>query len=248
MSCADLPDWYLRNRVAVIDVRSATFQRARGVVMPTGYDPNVCLRRLVAARRIQRVRAGLYVVKDAARETPPIVIASGSFAELPHYVTTDAALAYHGLLDQPHPTITVVLSRVRRGFAIDEATAIRPVTVGPDLFRQADAYATTIAGFAIRVASREQAIVDALAQPRWMTNGDLLPEVLRELSDDELERTVAGTLARTTAAAQRLGYLLEEARRPVPAALNGIRPLRSVRLRPQQPSRGPYSTRWRVYG
>jgi predicted transcriptional regulator of viral defense system len=248
MTCADLPDWYLRNRIAVLDVRSAAFQRARDQIMPTGYDPNVCLRRLVNAGRIRRIRTGLYVVRDPARETPPIAIASAVFGEVPHYVTTDATLAYHGLIDQPITTITVVLARVRRSFAIDPSTTLRPVTLDENRIREADAYQTTVDGLSIRIASREQAVVDALAEPRWMTYGDLLPEILAAFSDDEIERTAGGTLARTTAAAQRLGYLLEEVQRPLPNALAGLRPVRAVRLRPQKRSRGPYSTRWRVYG
>lgn len=248
MSCADLPDWYLRNRIAVLDVRSAAFQRARDQVMPTGYDPNVCLRRLVKAGNIRRIRAGLYVVRDPARQTPAIAVASGVFAEILHYVTTDAALAYHGLIDQPITTITVVLPRVRRSFALDPTTTIRPVTLDEKRTRDADAYQTTVDGLSIRVASREQAVVDALAEPRWMIYGDLLPEVLSAFSDEEIERTADGTLARTTAAGQRLGYLLEETQRPVPSGLDNLRPVRAVRLRPQRRSRGPYSTRWRVYG
>ncbi len=248
MSCADLPDWYLRNRIAVLDVRSAAFQRARDEVMPTGYDPNVCLRRLVKAGHIRRIRAGLYVVRDPARQTPAIAVARGIFAGVTHYVTTDAALAYHGLIDQPIVTITVVLPRVRRSFAIDPATTLRPVTLDEKRIRNADAYQTTVDGLSIRVASREQAAVDALAEPRWMIYGDLMPEVLAAFSDDEIERTADGALARTTAAAQRLGYLLEEAQRPLPSGLAGLRPVRAVLLRPQNRSRGPYSTRWRVYG
>jgi predicted transcriptional regulator of viral defense system len=248
MSCSDLPDWYLRNRIAVLDVRSAAFQRAREQVMPTGYDANVCLRRLVRGGRIRRIRAGLYVVRDPARETPPIAIASGVFAGTSHYVTTDSALAYHGLIDQPVTTITVVLPRVRRSFAIDATTTLRPVTVDENRIREADAYQTTVDGFSIRVASREQAVVDALAEPRWMAHGDLLAEVLGVFSDDEAERTAAGALARSTAAAQRLGYLLEEAKRTLPSKLADLRPVRAVYLRPQKRARGPYSTRWRVYG
>jgi predicted transcriptional regulator of viral defense system len=248
MTCTDLPDWCLRNRVAVLDVRSATFQLARDQVMPTGHDADVCLRRLVKAGRFRRIRAGLYVVRDPARQTPPIAIASGVFAAVPHYVTTDAALAYHGLIDQPITTITIVLPRVRRSFAIDPTTTLRPVTLEDDRISEADAYHTTIDGFSIHVASREQAVVDALAEPRWMTYGDLLPEILAAFSDDEVERTAGGALARTTAAAQRLGYLLEEAQRQLPSALASLRPVRAVRLRPQHRTRGPYSTRWRVYG
>lgn len=248
MSCSDLPEWYLRNHVAVLDVQSANFERARDQVMPTGHNATVCLRRLVEAGRIRRIRGGLFVVLDPARATPAIAVASGAFAEVPHYVTTDAALAYHGLIDQPIPTITVVLPRIRRSFAIDATTTLRPVTLDEDRISEADAYQTTVDGFSIRVASREQAVVDALAEPRWMTYGDLLPEILAAFADDEVERTAAGVLARTTAAAQRLGYLLEEAQRQLPFSLAGLRPVRAVRLRPQNRSRGPYSTRWRVYG
>lgn len=248
MSCSGLPDWYLRNRIAVLDARSATFQRAWQEVAPSGYDHTVCLRRLVRAGRIRRIRGGLYLVRDPARETPLIAVASGVFTEVPHYVTTDAALSYHGLIDQPIPTITVVLSRVRRSFELDAATTIRPVTLDEKRIREADAYETTVEGFPIRVASRELAVGDALAEPRWMTHGDLLAEILAAFSGDEIERTTKGVLARTKAAAQRLGYLIEEAGRPVPDMLANLRPVRAVRLRPQNRSRGPYSTRWRVYG
>jgi len=81
-----------------------------------------------------------------------------------------------------------------------------------------------------------------------MIHGDLLAEVLAVFADDELERTAVGALARSTAAGQRLGYLLEEAGRQPPKLLAAMRPLRSVRLRPGDTRRGPYSTRWRVYG
>lgn len=248
MSCSDLPTWYLRRRIAVLDVRSAAFRRAREEVLPSGYDANVCLRRLVKAGKIRRIRGGLYVARDPVRETPPIAVASGVFAEVPHYVTTDAALAHHGLIDQPISTIVVVLDRARRRFELDSATTVRPVTVDEARLRAADAYETTVEGYSIHVASREQAVVDALAEPNWMIQGDLLAEILGAFTDAEVARTASGVLDRTTAAAQRLGYLLEEAGRPLPTSLAEFRPLRAVRLRPQKQARGPYSSRWRVYG
>lgn len=248
MSCSDLADWYLRHRIAVLNVRTAVFQRALGELVPPGYDADVCLRRLVAAGRIRRIRGGLYVVIDPVRETPPIAIASGVFSEVPHYVTTDAALAYHGLIDQPISVVTVVLPRVRRPIRIDQITDIRPVTLNEPRLQAADAYETTVEGFSIRVASREQAIVDALAEPHWMAYADLLPEILAALSNDEIARAADGALARTKASAQRLGYMLEEAERQLPSSLAELRPVRAVRLRPKKQTRGPYSTRWRVYG
>ena len=247
MSCADLPDWYLRRRMAVVDLRSAAWRRARAEVVPPGYAPDECMRRLVRADRLRRVGRGLYVVVDPVRETPPIAIADGLFAERPHYVTTDAALAFHGLIDQPIPTITVVLAHPRRPIDIGPAV-VRPVTLGPARLEAADAYATTADGFAVRRATREQAVVDALAEPHWMVHGDLLAEVIAASSDDTLERVAAGALTRSTAAGQRLGYLLEEAGRQPPKMVADLRPVRAVRLRPGDRRRGPYSTRWRVYG
>lgn len=248
MSCSDLPTWYLRHRIAVLDVRSAAFRRAREEVVAGRDNADVCLRRLAKAGRIRRVRGGLYVVRDPVRETPPIAVASGVFAEVPHYVATDAALAHHGLIDQPIQTITVVLAGTRRRFELDSATTIRPVTLDEARIRAADAYETTVEGYSIRVASREQAVVDALVEPTWMVYGDLLPEILAAFTDAEAARTARGALDRTTAAAQRLGYLLEEAGRPLPVSLAELRPVRAVRLRPQKQARGPYSSRWRVYG
>lgn len=247
MKCSDLPDWYLRHRFAVVDLRSTAWRRARAEVVPSGYAPDECPRRLVRAGRLRWVGRGLYVVVDPVRETPAIAIASALFADVPHYVTTDAVLAFEGLIDQPITIITVVLRRTRRPIDVGQAV-VRPVTVALARLDAADAYATTADGFPIRVASRAQAAVDALAEPAWMVNADLLPEVLAQMSDQELERTADGALTRSTAAAQRLGYLLEDAGRQLPKRLARLRPVRAVRLRPEDKRRGPYSTRWRVYG
>lgn len=248
MSCRDLPDWYLRNRIAVVDVRSAAFRSALDQALQAAATPDTCLRRLVASGRIRRIRAGLYVAHDPARQTPPIAIASGVFAEIEHYVTTDAALAFHGLIDQPIPIYTVVLPIIRRAFKLDAVTALRPVSLRGDMFRAADAYRTTVDGYTVRVASREQSVVDALAEPRWMAYGDLLPEVLAAFTPQEVERLASRAIDRSTAAAQRLGYLLEDGDHRLPAALRRLRPVRAVKLRPQRPVKGRYSTRWRVYG
>jgi|AntDryMetagUQ889_1029465.scaffolds.fasta_scaffold05335_2 predicted transcriptional regulator of viral defense system len=248
MSCSDLSAWYLRHRIAILDVGTTVFRRGWNEVVPPGYETDVCLRRLRRAGLVRRIGRGLYLVIDPVRETPAIAIASGVFSEVPHYVTTDAALAQQGLIDQPIARLTIVLPRARRPLRVDQVTLIRPVTLSEQRIRAADAYDTTIEGFAIRVASREQAVVDALVEPKWMVHGDLLAEVLAAFTDDEVDRTASGVLSRTMAAAQRLGYLLEEAGRSLPAALAELRPVRAVQLRPQTRTRGPYSTRWRVYG
>jgi predicted transcriptional regulator of viral defense system len=247
MTCSELPDWYLQRRIAVVDLGSATWFKARAEVVPPGYAPDECLRRLAKAGRVRRIGRGLYVVIDPVRETPAIAIASALFTDETHYVTTDAALAFHGAIDQPIRQIAVVLPHSRRPIDVGPAV-VRPVTMRADQFTTADAYDTTIEAFKIRVATREQAVVDALAEPAWMVHGDLLPEVLASFTIDEIERTASAAMARSTAAAQRLGYLLEDAGRPVADSLTSLRPVRAVRLRPGQRTAGPYSTRWRVYG
>ncbi|MES2211098.1 MAG: type IV toxin-antitoxin system AbiEi family antitoxin [Chloroflexota bacterium] len=247
LPCGDIPDWYLRRRLAVLDLGSDQWRRARPGLLSPGYEPDVCMRRLAEAGRLRRVRRGVYVVVDPVRETAPIAIASALYAGDRYYVTTDAALSYHGLIDQPISTITVVLARRARPVDIGPAI-VRPVTLAERRLIEADAFATTIDGFPIRVATREQAVTDALAEPAWMSQGSLLGEVVATLSEDELERTTTQTIGRTTAAAQRLGYLVEDAGRQLPNALASVHPVRSVRLRPGSTARGPYSSRWRVYG
>lgn len=203
--------------------------------------------RLAKAGRVRRIRRGLFVVIDPIRETPAIAIASALFADEPHYVTTDAALAFHGLIDQPIRRITVVLSRTRRPIDIGPAL-VRPVFMKADRLAAAGAFDSTADGFKVRVAGREQAVVDALAEPTWIVNWDLQTEMLSTFSEEELKRIAESALARSIAAAQRLGYVLEDAGRTIPSPLADLRPVRAVRLRPDLRGRRPYSTRWRVYG
>src|SRR6267142_1160598 len=113
MACSDIPGWYLRRRLAVVDLGSATWRKARSEVVPKGYAADECMARLIKAGRVRRVGRGLFVVIDPMRETAPIAIASALFAEETHYVTTDGALAFHGAIDQPIRRITVVQSRRR---------------------------------------------------------------------------------------------------------------------------------------
>jgi predicted transcriptional regulator of viral defense system len=247
MSCADIPDWFLRRRLPVINLRSQVWQEARRELLPSGYAPAVCLSRLQAAGRVRRLAQGLYLVLDPVREAPPVAVASGIFGHAGHYVTTDAAFVTHGLIDQPLPMITVVLKATRHRPVELGRTVIRGAALAPDKFAGADFYETTVDGFRVLLATREQAVVDALAEPRWMTHNTLLPEVLAPFNEEELERTARGALARSAAAAQRLGYLLEEAGTFTPPSLSALRPTSVVDLRPHQ-RHGTFSTRWRVYG
>lgn len=248
MGCSDLPDWLLRRRIPVIDLQSAAWTTARTEVLPAGYAASVCLRRLMVAGRVRRLQRGLYEILDPVRATPPIAIASAVVRDLDHYITTDAALVAHGLIDQPLPIITVVLSTVRHRSIALGASSIRPVKLRPDSLAKTRRYETTIEGFRVVLATREQAVVDALAEPRWITHGSLLPEVLSTFDADELDETARGALSRSGATAQRLGYLLEDTGQSLPEALARFWPTKeAVELRPGL-RHGPFSTRWRVYG
>lgn len=247
MHCSEIPDWFLRRRLPVLDLGSRTWQGARQELLPPGYAPSICLGRLASTGRVRRLARGLYVVVDPARETPPIAIASAIFAETEHYLTTDAALVVAGSIDQPLPAITVVLPSVRRSRLDLGHSVVQPVSLEAAKFAKSDAYETTIQGFKVRVATRAQAVVDALAQPQWMTHGSLLREVIAPFSEVELEEVAAGALARSNAAAQRLGYLIEEAGCSMPLSLATMKPKSAVELRPGRRS-GVFSTRWLVYG
>lgn len=245
VSCSDIAFWYLERRLAVIDLGSKAWSEARDEVLPSGYEPAVCLRRLVDARKVRRLTRGVYQVVDPVRETPLIAVASALFADVEHYVTTDAALAFHRAIDQPVPEIVVVAQGARRPLLVGR-TRVRRVALKREAFLMADFYSTSAEGFRISVATREQAIIDALAEPSWLTHFSLLPEILMTLQDDEIQRAAVGALGRSTAAGQRLGFLLDEAGRIAPAELTKHRPLSNVRLNPERKG-GKFSTRWRVY-
>jgi predicted transcriptional regulator of viral defense system len=245
MTCSQIPDDYLRRRLAVIDVASEEWAARRAEQLTPGTPAAVCLYRLAKRGSLRRLRRGLYLVVDPVRETPSIAVASAAFATGSHYVTTDAALVFHGLIDQPTPVITVVVAAKSKDALRVGGTTIRPVTLAPSAFASAERYATTTDGFPISVASRVQAIVDALAEPHWMTHGTLLPEVIGALDAREIDAAARNALKRSGAAAQRLGYLLEESGQPQPQVLADFRSLSTADLRPGRRS-GIFSTRWRV--
>jgi predicted transcriptional regulator of viral defense system len=248
MGCADLHTWFLRHHLPVVNLAGPEWPAARRELgIADGPSAATCLRRLGAAGRLRHLRRGLYLVIDPVREAPPVAIASAAFAPMPHYVTTDAALAFHRLIDQPVPTVAVVLPKPgSRPFPLDGIT-VRPVVLGGAAFERADAYDTRIDGFAIRIASRVGAVADALAEPRWATHFTLIAEVLGALSDEEIDALASAVLLRSRAAAARLGFLLEDAGQTLPRALAAFRTTSVVDLRPGRgrPT-GVFSTRWRV--
>jgi len=247
-TASDLHRWLLGNHIAVLNLRSREWSLAQAEVgLRGGVTQEKCLARMVETGLLRHVRRGLYVVVDPAREAPPVAVASGAFAHLDHYVTTDAALAVHRLIDQPIPVITVIVPRTRPVSFRLGATLVRASEMPRDRFDAADHYAMTLDGFAVRLASRVLAVADALEDPRRMTHLSLLPEILPALDEGEIERLATAALARSRAAAQRLGYLLDDAGVAIPAGLVTLAPTSVAYLRPGRRT-GSFSTRWRVHG
>lgn len=196
---------------------------------------------------LRRLKRGLYSVVDPARQVPAIAVASAARDQRPHYITTDAALSFHGMIDQPVPEIvvTVVRGSELTPFLIG-SQKVRESGVSQAAFDLADHYGTTVDGYKVDIASRVQAVVDALDAPRQMIHFSLLPEVLRAFDQAEVNAVVKGAIGRSRASAQRLGFLLEDAGVPMPPGLAAIAPSAVVELRPGQRS-GLFSSRWRVY-
>jgi len=245
VSCAAIPDWYLSHRIPVINTRSPTWREASQQLLPPGYDSTTCLRRLAEAKKVRRLASGLWQVLDPSREPPSIALADAVFRDAEHYITTDAALETEGLIDQPIPIITVVVRKKTRSIKIGLAT-IRAVSMAERRLSAAEVLQTSRDGYKVSLATPVQALVDALAQPGWMTHRSLLPEVLVQLSPRDVDSAAEQTMARSKAAAARLGYLLDDARLPIPQTLESFSPAARTELTPGR--RGPYSTRWRVYG
>lgn len=248
MTCADIHRWLLRRHLPVIDLASHDWQQSRDAA---GLNPGItqakCIARMVDTGLLQRVRRGLYVVVDPAREAPAAAIASGAYGHVEHYVTTDAALAIHGLIDQPIPTITVIVPRPAPTPFRLGTTLVRCSRMSDAQFRRADHYRTTLDGYRVDVGSRVQAVLDALDDPRRMTHYSLLSEVLRSLDAEEVAQLARAALQTSQAAAQRLGYLLEDAEAEPPQTLVDFHPSSVVNLKPGRPW-SVFSTRWRVRG
>lgn len=247
-TASDLHRWLLSNHIAVVNLHSREWSLAQEAVgLRGGVTQEKCLARMVETGMLRHIRRGLYVVVDPAREPPPAAVASGAFAHMDHYVTTDAALAVHRLIDQPVPAITVIVPRTRPASFRFGATLVRASEMPRDRFDAADHHAMTFEGFSVRLASRVLAIADGLEDPRRMTHLSLLPEILPALDADEIELLAAAALARSRAAAQRLGYVLDDASVSIPAALTTLAPTSVAYLRPGHRS-GAFSTRWRIHG
>ncbi len=248
MHCSDLPRSVLRQGMAVINTEAPRWASLRAEFgLDSTKAQSACFKRLTQRGDLVRLRRGIYVPTAGILDVPELAIASGAVAHLAHYVTTDRALEHHGLINQPIVTTTVVVAGEVAPIPVGNHT-LRFVKVAEERATRAQAFDTAAATFPARVASRQQAILDALVEPGWMIYLDLLPEVLSVLDPREMEWLAGAALRAGSAPAQRLGYLLDEARAPMPHGLAALRPRSTAYLDPARKRAGSFSTRWRLYG
>lgn len=248
MRCSDLPKSVLRQGMAVINTEAPRWASLRTELgLDSTKAQSACFKRLTQRGELVRLRRGIYVPTAGILDVPELAIASGAVAHLPHYVTTDRALEHHGLINQPIVTTTVVVAGDVAPIPVG-SHVLRFVKVAGERVARAQAFDTAVATFPARVASRQQAVLDALVEPGWMLYLDLLPEVLSVLDPRDVERLAEAVMGIGSAPAQRLGYLLDEARAPVPHGLAALQPRSTAYLDPARKRTGSFSTRWRLYG
>lgn len=242
--------WHRNLGRVVIDLHSPMWREYLAEAQTSAEAAAEHVERASTAGRLRRLKRGLYVIAEEARPADTVAIASQIFDPQPNYVTTDGALRHHGITEQPVMTYRVVVPsdtrRLRTGIRIDHLT-IRPVNIARARL-EASAFASTLTAASNRaeIAEPEQALADGLAYPRWMDLFDLLPEFLANIGARRLERTVDRTIERSQAAAQRLGFALDQIGIPVPERLARVPHAKGVQYDPRRPSTS-FSTRWSIW-
>jgi predicted transcriptional regulator of viral defense system len=209
VSCGDIPAWYLRHRIAVLDVSSETWRVARRELLLNDYVRDTCTRRLVAAGRLRRITRGRFLVVDPDGEASPIAVASGLFRERSHYVTTDAALSVHGFASGWPPVITIVMPKTHRRIKTEHAL-VQPVTIDASYFGAArwERFRTPDTGHELSLATVEQAIADSIARAGWCADKTLVRHVLAQSDRYDLELVTRLVQDRGQASLGRLKRLL----------------------------------------
>lgn len=242
--------WYRNNRILVADLASETWVKFRNYQGLTDVAASEHIERAAAAGRATRLARGIYLLEEEARPADPLVIASQLYDDIDHYVTSDGALAFHGELDQPLMTIRTVVPttyRRKRSPIRIHGVQIKAVRRNAEGFRSANWSATMDSlGHRLTVASVEQAISDALVHPRWSDYFSLMPEILERRNERSLKEIALDTLARSKAASQRLGFLLQRLGRQIPAGVRRNPQSKGTQLDPSRPGK-LYSPEWAVF-
>jgi predicted transcriptional regulator of viral defense system len=204
------------------------------------------LQRMEQAGLVARIEQGKYVLLGLTPEkvlSNPLYI--GSNLITPSYVSYWSALHFHGLTEQA-PRKTFIASCRRKSELTFNKMNFKFITIEPKLFF---GYQRVLhAELPVVIADEAKAILDSLSLPQYAGG---ITEIAKALSIAVEEKlldlpTLVGYARRfeNQALASRLGYLLEL----LGQSAEGLQePKGPVRLDPQNPDRGEYNARWKLY-
>jgi predicted transcriptional regulator of viral defense system len=212
--------------------------------------------RLVKKGWLDRLRPGLYQLVPAERgregvaDTNPL--AAGAVLAAPYFFSFGTACTHHGLTEQVFSEVYLVTRTRRRPRLV---RGKRYVFVPAPEERFFGFAKLKVLGAAVRMATTERALVDAVDRPRYAGGIGEVSRIVARASRRVSWDVLLDGLRRfgESALVQRLGYLLELNRVAVPrgprAALRElVRPGSKILLGPRDSwgLRGPLSSAWNV--
>jgi predicted transcriptional regulator of viral defense system len=204
------------------------------------------LNRMEQDRLVVRIEQGKFLLLGLTPErvlSNPLYI--GCNLVTPAYISFWSALHFHGFTEQA-PRTTFVASTRRKNDITFQQMHFKFVTLQPLAFfgyrRE------MLAELPVVVADEPKSILDSLSLPQYAGG---IPEVAKALqialSQDSLEIPVLIEYAerlQNASLRSRLGYLLELLGQSISSLKAAKGP---VKLDPQNPARGSYNKRWKLY-
>lgn len=210
------------------------------------FQTSSLLQRMEQAGLVARIEQGKYVLLGLTPEkvlSNPLYI--GSNLATPSYVSYWSALHFHGLTEQAPRTIFIAICRRKSELTFNKMK-FKFITINPKLFF---GYQRVLhAELPVVIADETKAILDSLSLPQYAGG---VTEVAKALSiaveEKRLDLPTLVEYARrfeSQSLTSRLGYLLEL----LGQSTEGLQePKGPVRLDPQNPDRGTYNARWKLY-
>jgi predicted transcriptional regulator of viral defense system len=204
------------------------------------------LKRMVQSGLVVCVEQGKYVLLGL---TPEKVLSNphfiGSNLVAPSYISFWSALHFHGFTEQAPRKVFIATTRRKSELALNKMQ-FKFITINPRIFfgyrRE------MLAELPVVVADEPKSILDSLFLPQYAGG---ITEVAKALQiaivDKALDISILIEYARrfeNGSLMARLGYLLEL----LGQSTQGLEPPKGpLRLDPQNPARGDYNARWKLY-
>ncbi|MDR1993656.1 MAG: transcriptional regulator [Nitrososphaerota archaeon] len=177
-------------------------------------NPKNLLDWLVRKKWLLKIKNGTYLItpldageKGAANYTLHSFVIASVLVE-PYYIAYGSALNYHGLTDQPPPTVYVATTKHRNSKTILN-TKFRFVTISPN--KMFGTEETTVENRKIKISSIEKTLIDCLDHPEHCGG---IEEIAKALffTKNEIDQTKLVDFAQklgNKTVIKRLGYLSE---------------------------------------